>query len=94
MKESLLNPLSHHPVVEGEMLDQFLRRIGIPVSESPDKRSGVTIRLDGTGKFASYGFKKKEDCKVMSDFLIENEIDFEFSVSKGARYESHIIFKK
>ena len=93
MKNTLLNPTTYRPEIEGEMLDQFLRRIGIPISELSSNFSHVTIRV--TPNLTVYGFKLTEDCKAMSNFLIDNDIEFEYDTkSKGARFPYHIILMK
>jgi hypothetical protein len=92
MKEALLNPHLYKPEVKGEMTDQFLIRIGIPISKSPDKNSLVSIRFEMNQ--TSYGFKDVVDAKAMVNFLIDNDIDFEFKKNDSKRYYAHIILKK
>lgn len=89
MKEYLINPTTYKPEVENEMIEQFLKRIGVSISES----LSVSIRVGPKGTI--YGFKATSECKAMSNFLIDNEIEFScLSVSTGARYPYHIQIKK
>lgn len=90
MKEALLNPTIYKPEVEGEKIDQFLRRIGIPISEDS---AAVSFRI--TPNTMTYGFKTHLNIKAMSIFLIDNEIDFECQANpNGAVFCYHIILKK
>lgn len=87
MKDKLLKP-----EFVGWDLDQFLRDLGIIISKSPDKYQMTCL---STGpKLTIYGFKTPEDCKAMSNFLIDNDIAFDYrEKSTGARYEYHLILK-
>ncbi len=88
MKNTLLKP-----ELNGQTVDQFLRALGIAISESPDEHPVVNIRLSVNNVF--YGFKNVMDLAKMSTFLVENGIGFECDFrSKGAQYEYHISLAK
>lgn len=93
MKEILLSPSDSQYNIKGENIDQFLKRIGIPISESPDEHMMVSIRC--SGNVTIYGFKTVNDLRIMSNFLIDNEINFKcYAKPNGARYPYHIMLEK
>lgn len=96
MRDKLLKP-----EFVGWDLDQFLKDLGIPISKSPDEYQMTSFRAgpilkDGQIKkhYCIYGFKTPEDCKVMANFLIDNDIAFGYGEkSTGAIYEYHLNIK-
>jgi len=89
MKDKLINPTG---LINGNM-DNFLMDLGIQISNSPDEYQMTTFRLGL--KLAIYGFKTLKDCKEMANFLIDNDIAFDYrEKSTGARYEYHLILKR
>ena len=77
------------PELNGQTVDQFLRALGIQISESPDEYPMTNVRLSVNHTF--YGFKKVKDLVEMAIFLTDKEIPFECDdKSRGAQYEYHI----
>lgn len=84
MKNVLLKP-----ELNGQTVDQFLRTLGIEISESTDNQPMTNIRLSVNRIF--YGFKNVRDLVQMALFLTDNGTIFECDDrSKGAQYQYHI----
>ncbi len=82
------------PNFKNENVDQFLIRIGVELTKSPDEYQMASIRIGPN--FTIYGFKLEKDYSALTKWLKENKITFEIMLphSIGARYPYHISIEK
>jgi len=88
MKEQLLQP-----EFNGETIDQYLIRIGVILSKSPDEHDIASIRI--TNNMTIYGFKLEKDYINFKLFLVTNKVEYaDLDFSIGARYIYHVAIHK